>query len=221
MAEEYSRSITYLELPTRQPLIATVEAGLIESHIGHLLGSGLDSLLGEDRLGDIGRLHNLCARVGALRALCAAFKAYLQRTGAGIVMDEERDAEMISLLLQLKSRMDRMVEEAFGGSSAFANALKEGFERFINQRSNRPAELLAKHMDSVLKGGSKAAIAGREDDLESTLDAALVIFRFIQVSSDALCSLVTVLSTFYKMPNVPRGECNYFISTCLYVLFVY
>jgi len=183
LAEEYDRSIAYLELPTRQPLIATVESGLIESHIGQLLGPGLDILLGEDRIGDISRLHNLCARVGALRALCAAFKAYLQRTGTSIVMDEERDAEMIALLLQLKARMDKIVAEAFGCGSAFANALKEGFEHLINQRANRPAELLAKHMDSVLKGGSKGGMAGREDDLESTLDAALVIFRFIQVST--------------------------------------
>ena len=56
-------------------------------------------------------------------------------------------------------------------------AFGRSFEHFINKRHNKPAELIAKYIDSKLKGSSKSSI--EEDELERSLDAALVIFRYI------------------------------------------
>lgn len=44
---------------------------------------------------------------------------------------------------------------------------------------NRPAELIAKFLDEKLRAGNKGT---SEEELESTLDKVLVLFRFIQVS---------------------------------------
>ena len=161
-------------------------------------------MLAGDKYTDLKRLYDLCARVGALRALCAAFKSYVQRVGAEIILDEEKDPDMVLALLKLKSRMDRAVTEAFSSNHTFANALKEGFEAFINQRANKPAELLAKYMDSALKGGSKAvptsgppgASGAAEEEVEATVDAALVLFRFIQGKD--------VFEAFYKKDLAKR-----------------
>ena len=208
LSEEYARCDSYLEASSRAPLIAAVEQGLIEIHVGQLVGSGFDSLLAQDRFLDLKRLYGLCARVGALRALCAAFKGHVQRIGAATVLDEAKDGEMITSLLKLKLRMDTALESAFSANASFANALKEGFEGFINQRANRPAELLAKYMDAVLRGGSKSAAAAGSavgsaaaggvggEELDASVDAALVLFRCIQGKD--------VFEAFYKKDLAKR-----------------
>jgi cullin-4 len=197
LAEECARADAYLEPTTRAPLVAAVEAGLIEAHVGRLVGPGLDALLAADAWDDAAAVHGLCARVGALRPLCAAFKAHVQRVGAEIVLAEGPAAEgdMVPALLRLKSRMDEAVSGAFGGNPSFVNALKEGFESFINQRANKPAELLAKYMDAALRGGARGP-AGADGEVEASVDAALVLFRFIQGKD--------VFEAFYKKDLAKR-----------------
>lgn len=213
LAEEYARCDAYLEPSTKSPLIAAVEGGLVEGHVGQLVGSGFDSLLNADLYSDLKRLYGLCARVGALRALCAAFKTHIQKSGAYIVLDEEKESEMVPSLLTLKRRMDRALHESFSSNTSFANALKEGFEAFINQRANKPAELLAKFMDVALRGSTKGASAsgaggsgasgaggvgptGGEEEVEASVDAALVLFRYIQGKD--------VFEAFYKKDLAKR-----------------
>ena len=48
-----------------------------------------------------------------------------------------QDKEMVSALLELKASLDTIWADAFGRNEAFANALKEAFELFINQRQNK------------------------------------------------------------------------------------
>jgi hypothetical protein len=40
---------------------------------------------------------------------------------------------MVETLLALKGRLDQVLEQAFGKAEAFAAAMKEAFESFINQ----------------------------------------------------------------------------------------
>ena len=65
-----------------------------------------------------------------------------------------------------------------------------GFEYFINQRANKPAELIAKYIDLVMRGGSRAVGAVNDDEVEAALDRALVLFRYIQVQEGVKDSLV-------------------------------
>ena len=53
-------------------------------------------------------------------------------------------------------------------------SMKEAFESFINIRQNKPAELIAKFVDSKLRAGNKEA---SEEELEKLLDKIMVIFR--------------------------------------------
>lgn len=46
---------------------------------------------------------------------------------------------MVQLLLEMKSNLDAIVQQAFQKNEGFANALKEAFENFINQRQNKYA----------------------------------------------------------------------------------
>ena len=54
--------------------------------------------------------------------------------------------------------MDNIINVCFSMNDKFMNAMKESFEYFINQRQNKPAELIAKYVDSKLKAGNKVRI---------------------------------------------------------------
>lgn len=58
------------------------------------------------------------------------------------------------------------MEDSFEDNTDFASALKEGFESFINV-SQRPAELIAKFLDSKLRLGNKGQT---EEELEMIMD---------------------------------------------------
>lgn len=66
----------------------------------------------------------------------------LQKTGRTIVIDPEKDRTMVQELLDFKDKMDQVIITCFQSNEKFSNSLKEAFEYFINQRANKPAELI-------------------------------------------------------------------------------
>lgn len=52
---------------------------------------------------------------------------------------------MVDDLLALKKKMDSIVAISFDRNYNFAHTVKESFEVFINQRQNKPAELIGKN----------------------------------------------------------------------------
>ncbi len=60
------------------------------------------------------------------------------------MIDPEKDKSMVQDLLDFKDKMDNIVISCFQKSEKFVNSVKEAFEHFINQRPNKPAELIGK-----------------------------------------------------------------------------
>merc|ERR1712168_711588 len=89
--------------------------------------------------------------------------------------------------------MDNVVHSCFGRNEKFIVSMKEAFESFINIRQNKPAELIAKFVDSKLRAGNKEA---SEEELEKLLDKIMVIFRFIHGKD--------VFEAFYKKDLAKR-----------------
>ena len=50
-----------------------------------------------------------------------------------------QDKDMVSALLDMKLQLDAVLNQAFQKNEQFSNALKEAFEKFINQRQNKYA----------------------------------------------------------------------------------
>ncbi len=99
---------------------------------------------------------------------------YVKRRGAVIVVNPEKDKTMVQELLDFKDKLDTIMAECFGGNEQFIVSMKEAFEAFINRRQNKPAELIAKFVDSKLRAGNKEA---DEEEMERILDKIMVIFR--------------------------------------------
>jgi cullin-4 len=125
-------------------------------------------------------------------AVRRAFGVSLRSLGTEIVKDEQREKDMVMRLLTLKSLADDAVHRAFESGEAFVATSREAFEHFVNQRGNKPPELIAKFVDSKLRASSAKAAGTSENDgssfvaidhdaeTEKALDGALSLFRHVQ-----------------------------------------
>ena len=97
---------------------------------------------------------------------------------------------MVEHLLELKSFSDDMVNTAFAepvnvkvsSSSAyktpnkdFGYALIDAFTHGFKARRNKPAEMIAKHIDKLMRKGQRGA---SDAEFEAQLDANLGLYRF-------------------------------------------
>jgi len=118
---------------------------------------------------------------------------FLKIHGRELVINPDKDEKMVDELLEFKEKLDRFVHECFHNNEKFSNVLKDSFEYFINQRSNKPAELIAKAVDARLRTGNKEA---SEEELEKILDKLMILFRFIHGKD--------VFEAFYKKDLAKR-----------------
>uniref|UniRef100_A0A452H9W1 Cullin family profile domain-containing protein n=1 Tax=Gopherus agassizii TaxID=38772 RepID=A0A452H9W1_9SAUR len=177
LEEEADRIITYLDQSTQKPLIATVEKQLLGEHLTAILQKGLNHLLDENRIQDLSLLYQLFSRVrGGVQVLLQHWIEYIKAFGSTIVINPEKDKTMVQELLDFKDKVDHIIDVCFLKNEKFVNAMKEAFETFINKRPNKPAELIAKYVDSKLRAGNKEAT---DEELEKMLDKIMIIFRFI------------------------------------------
>uniref|UniRef100_A0A8D3DXM9 Cullin 4B n=1 Tax=Scophthalmus maximus TaxID=52904 RepID=A0A8D3DXM9_SCOMX len=186
LEEEADRVITYLDQSTQKPLIATVEKQLLGEHLSATLQKGLTHLLDENRIQDLSLLYQLFSRVrGGVQVLLQHWIEYIKAFGSTIVINPEKDKTMVQELLDFKDKVDHIIDICFMKNEKFVNAMKEAFETFINKRPNKPAELIAKHVDSKLRAGNKEAT---DEELEKMLDKIMIIFRFIYECGAAFTS---------------------------------
>uniref|UniRef100_A0A8D3DS32 Cullin-4B n=2 Tax=Scophthalmus maximus TaxID=52904 RepID=A0A8D3DS32_SCOMX len=194
LEEEADRVITYLDQSTQKPLIATVEKQLLGEHLSATLQKGLTHLLDENRIQDLSLLYQLFSRVrGGVQVLLQHWIEYIKAFGSTIVINPEKDKTMVQELLDFKDKVDHIIDICFMKNEKFVNAMKEAFETFINKRPNKPAELIAKHVDSKLRAGNKEAT---DEELEKMLDKIMIIFRFIYGKD--------VFEAFYKKDLAKR-----------------
>ncbi|XP_077589469.1 cullin-4B [Stigmatopora nigra] len=194
LEEEADRVITYLDQSTQKPLIATVEKQLLGEHLTTTLQKGLTHLLDENRIQDLSLLYQLFSRVrGGVQVLLQQWIEYIKAFGSTIVINPEKDKTMVQELLDFKDKVDHIIDVCFMKNEKFVNAMKEAFETFINKRPNKPAELIAKHVDSKLRAGNKEAT---DEELEKMLDKIMIIFRFIYGKD--------VFEAFYKKDLAKR-----------------
>ncbi|XP_076877076.1 cullin-4B isoform X2 [Brachyhypopomus gauderio] len=194
LEEEADRVITYLDQSTQKPLIATVEKQLLGEHLTTALQKGLNNLLDENRIQDLSLLYQLFSRVrGGVQVLLQHWVEYIKAFGSTIVINPEKDKTMVQELLDFKDKVDSIIDVCFLKNEKFVNAMKEAFETFINKRPNKPAELIAKYVDSKLRAGNKEAT---DEELEKMLDKIMIIFRFIYGKD--------VFEAFYKKDLAKR-----------------
>jgi len=83
---------------------------------------------------------------------------YVRTQGSAIVVNPEKDSTMVTELLEFKTRLDVVLFDCFENNRALIDTVQDAFKYFINVRKNRPAELIAKYVDHLMKSGNKGNI---------------------------------------------------------------
>jgi cullin-4 len=84
---------------------------------------------------------------------------------------------MVNSLLALQKSLDEVQGKSFDSCEKFYNVQKESFAYFINQRQNKPAELIALHIDKIMKSSKLS-----DGEVEEHLEGCLRLFRLVQGS---------------------------------------
>ncbi|OAP62983.1 hypothetical protein AYL99_02210 [Fonsecaea erecta] len=183
---------------------------------------GILDLLEDNKSTELERLYTLLQRKGHGELIAPTFSKYVETEGSLIVFDEKRESEMVIRLLDFKRRLDHYEKYSFHGNEALGNTLHKAFEAFMNKtkksQSNwdtdnaKPGEMIAKHVDLLLKGGVKAVpqlqthkhgpskpeeehdfddgAADEDAEINQHLSDALDLFRFVHGKA--------VFEAFYK-----------------------
>eukprot|EP00981_Chlorochromonas_danica_P005296 scaffold1058_cov155-Ochromonas_danica.AAC.41 len=183
LLEEADRLNNYVAASTEPKLRRVLDQELIARHAQALIdmeASGLFVMFREERIDELKRLYNLFHRVqSCLDLLRDNLGRYVVKCGREILSTHGADGNKDSItfvkqILELKAKFDLIIREAFRGDKKMIKQLKDSFESFVNQ-DNRCAAFLADYLDDLLC--SKTQIC--EEDMESKIDQALTIFRYL------------------------------------------
>ncbi|KAJ8946959.1 hypothetical protein NQ314_008760 [Rhamnusium bicolor] len=174
--EEQERSKNYLTKYTSAAVLETVYKNLIKDHLIIILEKAFE-LLFQNKIGEeLGILYNLVKTVSmGIKHLSDYFVEYILKKGILIVNRPDNEKTMIQDLLDFKDKLDDIVENCFKGNDIFNDIIRNSFVKFINNKQNKPAQLLAKYIDVKLRCKDIS-----DEELEVILNKVMVLFRYIQ-----------------------------------------
>lgn len=212
-----------LDRSTRNQISASFDQILIEDEVETLVNDdSLQDLLEANKFDELEKVYTLLQRKGHGERVGPSFSKHVEVEGSLIVFDEKKESEMVVRLLEFKRRLDKYLNYSFHGNEKIGNGLHKSFELFINKtkktQSNwdtdnaKPGEMIAKHVDLLLKGGVKAiprlqafkvdsskaeeehdfdeGPADEDAEINQHLSDALDLFRFVHGKA--------VFEAFYK-----------------------
>ncbi|CAO3695339.1 unnamed protein product [Rhizopus microsporus] len=178
--ETETRISHYLNIQTKHPLLNAVTDQLVYQNVNTILNRGFEEMMNKKMYDTLSTLYTLLLNNSNMSLLRASFGDYIKNYGVALIKDPKKDASMVSSLLDFKKELDQILQNCFQNDTTFTNALKEGFEYFINTRQNKPAEMIAKYLDTRLKAPAKKQARTSDDDIMTTVDYVLTLFRFVQ-----------------------------------------
>ncbi|KAL9947206.1 hypothetical protein ACHAQF_001423 [Verticillium nonalfalfae] len=209
--EDYRCNAYNLDSTTKKQLLDAAHGIVVKDYSAKLLDvESLSKLLADHEIESMRALYDLLRLSGIQAKLKDPWKTYIQEAGAAIVGNVERGDDMVMRLLELRRALDLVVRDGFRGDEVFGYELRHAFGAFMNDRkttsgwstgTSKIGEMIAKHIDMLLRGGLKAlpksllsdnkdraaaeksgqsSTADEDAELDRQLDAALELFRFIE-----------------------------------------
>ena len=210
--KEHYRCLEFnIETGTEKQLLDSAHKILIDDYTDKLLDQeSLGKLLSAKDVESMKGLYDLLSLSQIQNKLRMPWARYIRETGASIIGDKERGDQMVLRLLELRRSLDLMIRDAFGKDDELLWGMREAFGNVMNDRAaaacwstdtSKIGEMIAKHIDMLLRGGLKSlpatllsdikdrAAAEREGqsstadedaELDRQLDQVLELFRFIE-----------------------------------------
>ena len=198
--EEESKRIDDCCSPkTKKPLLTIVESLGLVRNVGLIFSQGFPELFEAFNVESLGKLYELMERIQQLDSLRASLSSVIKLKGTCIVerMQDSDDISIIKDLIMFKRKNSHLLVKSFKNNDSFSNSIKDSFEDFLNTNQHKPAELLAKYFDSVLKNSlSSDQTSSIGNDSEAIINELMQIFRYIHGKD--------VFEAFYKKDLAKR-----------------
>ncbi|KAH9820498.1 Cullin [Melampsora americana] len=173
---------------TQLAIVQSVERNLINRHLDNLLSKGFRQMLIDfperESSESIRDLYKLLKHLGkeSIHRLRQEFLRLIKEIGSSIVgigkeEREKEDEEMVLNLINFNLKLNELIKNCFESDREMVYVIKEGFENFINQRQNKPAELIAKYLDQKLRQGNRSMT---DVELDQCFNHVLILFRYTQ-----------------------------------------
>ncbi|XP_056913040.1 cullin-3-like [Takifugu flavidus] len=183
ITQECERVLSCMDISTKERIIQVVEQVMITDHMQTVVemeNSGLVYMLEHTKVQDLARMYRLLSRVpGGLKLMCDTMSSSVRQRGKALFSQEEVGAnpvDQIQNLLDLKAQCDHFLAEAFNNDKLCKQTITGDFEHIFNLNSRSP-EYLSLFINDKLKKGAKGL---SEQEVESFLENALMLFKFLQ-----------------------------------------
>ncbi|KAI5953220.1 CDC53 [Candida jiufengensis] len=198
IAEEISRSNTFLEDHSKKAFINILNKSMIENHAYEMYDQFL-ILLQQNQIDHIQRMYKLLSRVPkTLDPLANALEEYIKREANSVIEEIQKQSEQdikdgkkktiepkiyINKLISIYNQFNDVVIKAFNKDTKFIRSLDNACRYFVNNNciaipkprsSCKTPELLARYADGFLKSTSKDS-----DIIDMNSDNLMIIFKFI------------------------------------------
>ncbi|CAE7249355.1 CUL4 [Symbiodinium sp. CCMP2592] len=188
---------------TMMQIRATAQKEMIQKRSEKLLSVGFEGLVLDVQVEALAILYQHFRDIDALPILRRAYGDAVRKAGLNALETSDDFKVVIPSIERLLSAAQEVLTAAFLDDCNFGITLKEALEGSLNSRSaNKVAKLLARHMDSVLRGGRGSVRAGVADpkcsqsfsqnfspperadsevgeDAQAGVERAIQIFRYI------------------------------------------
>ncbi|KAG5440561.1 hypothetical protein PCK2_000386, partial [Pneumocystis canis] len=178
---------------TKSKIIRVIETQIIENYSEHIVNMGFEKMITKENIASLKDLYTLLKLVNKIDLIKFHWAEYIKKTCKSLISNPNDNSNVISSLLKFHSTLNSIIFECFSSNESFIQILRECFEFFINNSINHPAELLAKHIDIMLRSNNKSF---DEKSLEEEMDRTLELFRFIQGKD--------IFEAFYKRDLAKR-----------------
>ncbi|KFH43225.1 Cullin-4A-like protein [Hapsidospora chrysogenum ATCC 11550] len=212
LQKEHYRCLEFnIDSATERQLMDSAHDTLIDDYTDKLLDvESLGKLLASKDVESMKGLYDLLCLSKIQKKLREPWAQYIGAACSGIISDKEHGDTMVFRLLALRRSLDLMVRDAFGKDEDFTRATREALGKAMNDSktascwssgTSKVGEMIAKHIDMLLRGGLKSldpsllsdvkdraaaekegqsSTADEDAELDRQLDQALELFRFVE-----------------------------------------
>ncbi|KAJ7456611.1 Cullin family-domain-containing protein [Mycena latifolia] len=197
--EEVERSKKLLPVGSWSIIRDATLKSLLRGRMQWIAQETLGNYLDHKDFKSLATMNELFSDAEGAKVICAVFKSHIQTTVQSIVKDTTADDTMVQRLLDFHALVNSAIQECFleepvhvtnaatvetGSTSTaprkrpnqeFVYALSDAFTVGFRARRNKPAEMIARHLDKLMRKGQ----GGMSDaEFNTLLNLALGLYRF-------------------------------------------
>ncbi|KAJ7275413.1 Cullin-4B [Mycena haematopus] len=197
IAEEVQRSKNLLPVGSWSIIRDATVKALLGGRMNWIAENTIGDYLNRRDFKNLKAMNELFSDAKGDKVICSVFKIHMEKTVQSIVKDTTADDTMVQRLLDCRAVADSAIKKCFveepvtasdvskteststvpvkRPKQEFIYALTDAFTVGFKARRNKPAEMIARHLDKLMRNGQGSM---SDKDFDALLDSALGLYRF-------------------------------------------